>query len=504
MSGNKKYGLIFLLISFLLIFNSLVLTPRFVEIHLSPDKSIEIRTYQMIQVFRILFVSLGTSLFGFSLFALFFPLTKIKDFFVKNTLSSIPVIFLVSILVTSGLFYCSPYRLMILPTLLYAMLIMASYVCFLYRDRMSYRGIIISVFLIGLGFRVLTSIIFFGTYDLQAYIRMYHSLETGSNIYTSTDYNYPPVWLCIIGIVGKLCKLFGIPFFIGIKYPIIIADIFIFLTLIFYLKGLNIQKKPYFLILAGFFLNPLSTMVSSYHPQFCNLSILFLLLACYRYFRNEHNVIGTGILTGISVAVKQFTVLCVPIFFFRYKKFISKLVFILLSLVFFFSILLPYFLISPNEVINNIFKYDGLQGKWGFSLLIQLISKLMPGSIKLDINNPYLKGIQLIIMLGVIIFVSFKTRKTDITRSILLVFLSFYVFTYGFGIQYLIWVLPFAALLRERYLKHYTIIGSLTAFCYYYSWSFKEVFLTIFGLFTWVMCIIWLIDNKKYFIEQKN
>ncbi|MDD2889361.1 MAG: hypothetical protein PHE49_01805 [bacterium] len=311
---NRLFSLLSALIC--LIISKILANPDFTTKYLSSDNHIEVNTLKMIQSLHILMLVASFLI----IVTIFIPIHKIKNFFQKNVFLTIPLIFIICTVIVSVLFFCGSYGPLLLQSILYALLITAFFSLFLLKDKISYFNKILFIFLIGISLRVLTSLLFFGTYDVGAYIRFYNASELGKNIYLTTDYNYFPIWLWILKVVGWISKFFNIPFFIVVKYPTIMTDIFIFFIIFSYLKHQKINKDNIFLILSGFFLNPLSIMVSSYHNQFCNISILFLLLTCYLYSLNTNKKYVHGIFMGISITVKHFTLFCIPIIFFRYKK----------------------------------------------------------------------------------------------------------------------------------------------------------------------------------------
>jgi len=51
-------------------------------------------------------------------------------------------------------------------------------------------------------------------------------------------------------------------------------------------------------------------------------------------------------------------------------------------------------------------------------------------------------------------------RRMELVRAISTTFAVFYVATVGFGVQYLLWILPFAAARRDRWLWPFTITAT--------------------------------------------
>ena len=85
----------------------------------------------------------------------------------------------------------------------------------------------------------------------------------------------------------------------------------------------------------------------------------------------------------------------------------------------------------------------------------------------------------------------------------------FYFVSAGISAQYLVWILPFAVLSRDKMLKYYTVIATIALLGYYltinpeenlghglwflayYKMFFATIY-TIFNFLLWIVCGIWI------------
>jgi hypothetical protein len=113
---------------------------------------------------------------------------------------------------------------------------------------------------------------------------------------------------------------------------------------------------------AVFFLNPISIIITGYHNQFDNLAILFGLIALILYERWESKrqmktLILTTALLGVSLVVKHVFFLLPVWLAFRERKWISRIVIVLIPYAIFILAFLPYVARGFHGILANVFLY---------------------------------------------------------------------------------------------------------------------------------------------------
>ncbi len=357
----------------------------------------------------------------------------------------------------------------------------------------------------GLAARLFLAWHFYGSSDVRIWDLISGFYEEGRVPYDSHYYNYGPPWFWVITLAGFVAKSSGLPFFVAIKFPLILADVFIFLTLLTFFGQ---DRKKAMGAGVAYFLNPVSILLSSF-GQFDNMSVWFTLLACRAAVPPEASRPGlwSAIFLSLSVCVKHFNVLLTPVFAFRRKALWEKVAFLVAPPVIFGAMVSPYLFEHAAQVKHNLFDYGLGSGYWGW-LGVLCRSVLLFCKYDMTAQPWFVVADRINFYVYILIFLlSFKlVKKMDLVDSVIAVFLLFYVMTTQMSPQYTVWILPVAALRRHRYFYAYSILGALQIMAFYYCnyhwtleipmdgwWQSKvsELFV-IFRHLTWFSCVAWL------------
>lgn len=324
---------------------------------------------------------------------------------------------------------------------------------------------------------------------------------------TQFHYIYAVPWFYVISLTSFLAGMADFPFVIAIKFPLILADMGLFFLLIASCRRLEMSREKALFCAACFFLNPISLMTTGVHGQFDNISLLFLLLAWFAFsFKSKNPLIWGCLFLSLSVWVKHFTAMIAFVMAFSRKKMTQRTSVILTAPVIFAASFLFYW--KDFQIINKyVVQYNLNGGYWGWSGVICRSLLFFTGYDL--IQHPlfyyikYFNGLLYVAIIGASWWV---VKRYSLLDSILIIFLIFYTFTTQIGVQYTLWLLPFAVLKPNRYLLAYTITGAvqLAAFYYcHYHWWLKipiegtlqnlipETYV-LFRYLTWVVCALWL------------
>ena len=410
------------------------------------------------------------------------------------------VLFLFLILTPLVIFLLSVYGLKINALSFTSILTIIIYLIYLniYFASKNYKIAIILVFILSFVLKMFLAFNLFGTYDMKSFYIVSKLMDKGitTNIYAETDrYNYSPIWAITIYLITQLSKISNISLSALLKFPIIIFDALTALLIYKICKESSNSDKKAFLLVASFLYNPLTIMVSSHGSQFDAIAIYFLLL--YYYISKKSMRAMHYLIYGISIAVKQVTVFPLLFFLQRLKGY-KKLLFLFLVPLPFFLLLSPYLFSAWRSLLRNVLTYSGTGALWGYSRIVQYILTFFGLNNLQLIFKFYIAKIIVIFIFGLIFYYFHKYKNVSLLQGIIVSYLIFFALTPGFGVQYLVWILPFAILEKNYFYYIYSFLGSLMAFLFYYGHGTGNLFIrevlafSVVGPLLWIFCIYWL------------
>jgi hypothetical protein len=300
------------------------------------------------------------------------------------------------------------------------------------------------------------------------------------NIYQATRgiFPYSPISMFIPALAVILSDFSKIPFHIIMKMPGLAGDVFIGVCL--YLIMCRLKEKHAFKWALLYALNPVSILVTSFHGNIMALPNLFVLLAyAVLLFNEEKNYRLSALLLSVAIGLRAYPVLLLPLFLIKmqlgFKKKISYAAYCLLPVGLSF---IPFLLLDYKSVLNEVFGYGGhidfgLAGlaRAYLSIKYNTIIQTIPQNTFAAITV-FSKIIFAIFYLAALLLV----RKTKLANSIMLVFLVFYLAYAGVAAQYLIWVLPFAFLAKDRFVYLYLACASWALINFYLVYHTRIIF----------------------------
>ncbi len=190
-----------------------------------------------------------------------------------------------------------------------------------------------------------------------------------------------------------------------------------------------------------FFLNPVSILMSSYHCQFDNLSILFLLIALGFAERGAHPRRDRSL--SASLLAKHVTWFH-PLLFARGRGWRGAAALAAPYAVFLASFL-PY-AGSAEWIGRRVFQHRGLTGYYGIEAML-----LLPGVPEWAPTAIFAVAARTAALL---------LRRVEIRRASLLLFLVVLIFLPGFGGQYCVWPIALGALVGGPGYFLYTFVAT--------------------------------------------
>lgn len=326
------------------------------------------------------------------------------------------------------------------------------------------------VILAGTIIRLILAGVVYGNYDMTSYEFVTGIAGKGGNVYAETSrYNYSPVWFMVLLALKRIqLALPGVPFHFVVKSFLCSVDL---LTLGVLLLIAGIRKLPASKTAIFFYLSPVSFLITGYHGQFENFSMLMVLIGIFMYIRFASKpVLKAALLWLFATAgmiVKHNTlyelIICLHS---SIKRYWVKMLLFMVSVVVFLSLFIPYWDVGKKGIIENVFKYGSKGEGYGVSWLFEL---------------PELKYL---FILAMFIFPLFLKSK-DIIARCLLGALFFLTFTTGIAIQYFVMPVALGALRPSKLLLFYTFVA-----CLFILGSVNNVFIPGFHPFQWN--VVWL------------
>jgi len=294
--------------------------------------------------------------------------------------------------------------------------------------------------------RLIMASAYYGNFDMQSFDVIADIVAMGGNVYASTPrYNYSPVWFTILGLLKQVqMQMPTLPFHFVVRAFLCLVDL---VTLGFLLLIANNKKISLPKIALLFYLNPVSYLLTSYHGQFENLSVLMIVIGLYLYLRLEQKsfwpttILWLFATAGMIIKHSVFyeLIICLNS---TIKRYWMKFLLFAFSVCIFLALFIPYWNAGKEGIIKNVFMYSSHSGYYGIASLLKF---------------PQLKYL---FIAGLFAF-PFFLKNIDIIRQCLLGFLFFLTFTTGIGIQYFVLPVAVGSLYPSKGFLFYSLIASV-------------------------------------------
>jgi hypothetical protein len=377
----------------------------------------------------------------------------------------------------------------------------------------------LAVVAVAIAVRLVLAMLAYGTSDVMTWELLGRLFMSGENFYATQLHNWPALWIYFCAAAVAIHDASGLPFFTLIKLPPIAADAGI--TVVLYLFGLRQTRQPDRAARLGltYALNPVSILITGYHGQFDSLMLAPTVLAWFLLDRkvsvSRSRLIVAALLLGLGIWFKPIPLLLLPVILPRLPRWTDRCLFAALSVAPATLGTLPYFARWPQDVAVNFLGYSSWFGQWGYSVGWMVLEYLRNGTIPWWLPDPdhvsaplhlmYLAGRWLLLAALAGTWWLISRRRMDLLRGIVATFAVFYFATTGFGVQYLLWIVPFAVARRDRWLWPFTISATILLIVAYSlglaympletspdnAPSTREFIVKLATLPTWIVCGLW-------------
>jgi len=279
-------------------------------------------------------------------------------------------------------------------------------------------------------------------------------------------FNHPPFMTHVLRAWSALEAASGVPLRFWLRLSAAVADVGSLLVLSRLLQR-RLDQTGTANALGWFALSPIAILVSGFHGNTDPIFLFFTVLAIELLEASRRPVWWAGVALGMAMNVKIVPVLLVPIMAVSLSGLRRRIAFGLGALAAFGLGSLPILVQAPGATLGGVFGYRSQPGSWGLSLLALVLQQ--------DARWAWLGTIYLrygtIVVLGLILAVSlwpWPRRERLFVHVGLLIFLFVSVIP-GFGVQYLVWLVPWVVGLGSAATLAYFASASALLVAYYSS-----------------------------------
>jgi hypothetical protein len=308
-------------------------------------------------------------------------------------------------------------------------------------------------------------------YDIESFRLVTDALLGDREVYTSVLGRHPylPFQMYIMGGMAAFAHATGLPYVVAIKLPAILADVALTGLIFRALQSKESTRSSAVYLALLFALNPVSILVTSYHGQFEAVTLLFLVLSWY-FWEFSRRIKPSGIALGLAILNKTWPVVFLPVVLMRIKDRRSQVLYSLLAIgipVMAVLAYLVFFSAEPLPMLRRALTHRGVAGYWGVGAVLAPAANQLP-SLQLLID--FLFSLRNWLLLAAVTFALWQTRRRPALDAILTLLLCLFVVTVGFGIQWLIWLVPFGLLAGEdRWIKIYSLAAAFMLVVHLYG-----------------------------------
>lgn len=295
-------------------------------------------------------------------------------------------------------------------------------------------------FLAGLAVRLLFLRAFSGNYDLESFAGVVSILRRGGDLYLETTrYNYSPVWAHVLLGLDSIARWIGCSFGAALGAFLLVVDALT--ARVLYRLGGGGRRGTTAALL--FFLNPVSIFVSSFHLQFDNVAILFLLCAVLWAERLPAARVPTVAWLSASLLTKHITAFFPPLFLAGRQRRGLKPLEALVPYAIFAASFLPYWR-SWYGIRGNVVGYRSLSEDYGVAMLLAIpgVPRWLPSAL---FAAAMLASLLLL-------------RRVERARACLMLFLVMLLFAPGICEYYFVWPIALGALFGGAGYAVYTVV----------------------------------------------
>lgn len=343
------------------------------------------------------------------------------------------------------------------------------------------------------------------TYDIESYKLVTDGLLGGQEVYAAALGRHPylPFQMVIMGASALLAQWTFLPYVVAIKLPTLLADVAITALIIHSARRERLSERYALHVGWLYALNPVSILVTAYHGQFEAVTLLLALLAWF-YWRFGRRPLASAAGLGLAILNKTWPVIFLPLLVLRMRSRREQLYYAAVAIAIPTLITLAYILLfSPNvrPMLLRILTHRGVAGYWGPTAVLAMLGQTLPAAQSLFDT---IVAFRTWLLLAAGLAAVWLTRQQSLLDAMLTTLLCIFVVTIGIGIQWLVWLVPFAVLAgEERRLKWYSVAATFMLIIHLYGlhmypWLSEllsppadQWLVRLSGLPAWIIATVW-------------
>jgi len=278
-------------------------------------------------------------------------------------------------------------------------------------------------------------------------------------------FNHPPFMIHVLRGWAFLAHVSGLPFRFWLRFTCAVADLGS-LSLLVRLLHRRLSELQTHVALLWFAASPIAILISGFHGNTDPILMFFVLLAI-DLVEGQRPPWLAGVALGVATDIKVLPVLLAPAILLSLPGTRRRLEFCLGVGAAFLVGSVPFLLLAPELVVARVFGYSSQFGAWGLSLLALILRENARLSWVGDLYVRHGKILSLCLVLSASLW-----PRPGSQRNVLFIQAGFLMFLFvsvipGFGVQYLVWLLPWAVGQGPGPRAAYYIAGTAFLFGYY-------------------------------------
>ena len=226
-------------------------------------------------------------------------------------------------------------------------------------------------FLITAGILIRLAVVFqpSATIDMSTWVVVAETVVDGGDIYATGRVSWTAIWPLLLGALMHLSNITGIYFYIFVRILLLLNDIILLFIIKTITEKLNYSYTDSLKAQLLYFLNPLTLIITIYHPQFGSIAFTALIGSYYLTISSSSRPnLLSSLLAALGTAVKQITLPALIAFTLYARSWKEMALLPLLTLFIFLFMLSPYYIYNPDLIETTVFGYmsrSGYFGLWG-------------------------------------------------------------------------------------------------------------------------------------------
>ena len=273
--------------------------------------------------------------------------------------------------------------------------------------------------------------------------------------------NHPPLTVALLAAYREISAATGIEVTDLLRLVQVLADCISAFALLSIGRRLG-MTDPWWLPLY-YFLSPVTIAITAFHCNVDATMVMFVLVALALFLREQHAAAGAAL--ALAFASKIPAIFLLPFLLVAARRAWWRVLAAFAAVT--LAIWTPVVAAGGSIVLRNIFGWAGMAGSWGFPAIAHQLA------LERFAQFYVAQGRWILLSALAILGALFVLRgRNDVLRVAPLIYLTILFLAPGFGIQYLLWPLPFIPILfPRRAALLWSAITSVFVFVIYTYWS---------------------------------